>query len=90
MRKIKPAGPGERIAIAEAVSALRDARTLLRSAGADRACKAAARALDNTEGAIQNTACVLRGVHRCYVLNVEACAMGELEESWQTSSAPHC
>lgn len=54
MRKIKPAGPADRTAIADALSALRDARTLLRSAGADRACKAAARAIDSAEGAFRH------------------------------------
>ena len=54
MRKIKLAGPADRTAIAEAIDALRDARTLLRSAGGDRACNAAARAIDSAEGAFRH------------------------------------
>jgi hypothetical protein len=51
MRRIKPATGGDKAAIAEAIGSLRDARTLLRKAGADRACKAATRALNSAEGA---------------------------------------
>lgn len=56
MRKIKPAGPLDRTTIIEAIHALRDARTLLRQAGADRACKAVARALKSAEGARRHVA----------------------------------
>lgn len=51
MRRIKPATARDKTAIADAIGALREARTLLRRAGADRACKAAARALKSAEGA---------------------------------------
>jgi hypothetical protein len=51
MSRIKPATGGDKAAIAEAIGSLRDARTLLRKAGADRACKAATRALKSAEGA---------------------------------------
>ena len=54
MRKIKPAITADRTAIAEAVSPLCDARTLLRSAGADRACWAATGALDGAKGAFRH------------------------------------
>jgi hypothetical protein len=51
MRRIKPATGGDKAAIAEAIGSLREARTLLRNAGADRACKAATRALTSADGA---------------------------------------
>lgn len=51
MRRIKPATAIDKAGIADAICAMREARTLLRRAGADRACKAAARALKSAEGA---------------------------------------
>ena len=51
MRRIKPANVVDQATIAEAIGALREARTLLRWAGAERARKAAARALKSAEGA---------------------------------------
>jgi hypothetical protein len=51
MRAIKPAATLDRIAIDEAIQAMREARRLLRAAGAMRAWKAAARALKSAEGA---------------------------------------
>lgn len=51
MRKIKPATLNDSRAIAEALGSLREARTLLRRAGAERACKAATRAIVSAEGA---------------------------------------
>ncbi|MBA3895826.1 MAG: hypothetical protein H0X36_01525 [Sphingomonadaceae bacterium] len=51
MRRIKPATGIDKAAIGDAINALREARTLLRRAGAERACKAAARALKSAEGA---------------------------------------
>ncbi len=51
MRRIKPAIPTDSAAIAEAIDALREARTLLRAAGATRAWKSALRALKSGEGA---------------------------------------
>jgi hypothetical protein len=50
MSRIKPATGGDKAAIAKAIGSLRDARTLLRKAGADRACRAATRALKSAEG----------------------------------------
>lgn len=51
MRRIKPANASDRKAIADALGSLREARTLLRKAGASRACKAATRAINSAEGA---------------------------------------
>ena len=51
MRRIKFAIGGDKAAMAEAIGSLRDARTLLRMARVDRACKAAMRAFKSTEGA---------------------------------------
>ena len=56
MRKIKPAGPRDSVAIVDAIQALRDARALFRQAGADRACKAVVLALKSAEGARRHVA----------------------------------
>lgn len=51
MRRIKPATHDDVAAIEAAIGALRSARDLLRQAGAERAGKAAARAIGSAEGA---------------------------------------
>ena len=51
MRQIKPATDDDVAAIETAIAALRGARNLLRRAGAERADKAAARAVGSAEGA---------------------------------------
>lgn len=56
MRRIKPATASDRKAIADALGSLREARTLLRRASADRACKAASRAINSAEGASRHVA----------------------------------
>jgi hypothetical protein len=54
MRRITPATPEQAQAIAIAVERLREARTLLRQAGAGKAASAAARAINSAEGAARH------------------------------------
>lgn len=51
MRRITPASPAQAQAIAIAVERLREARTLLREAGARQAASAAGKAISSAEGA---------------------------------------
>lgn len=54
MRRITSAGPEHGQAIAIAVERLREARTLLRQAGASQAASAASKAISSAEGAARH------------------------------------
>ena len=56
MRPITPASPEQGQAIANAVERLREARTLLRQAGARQAAAAGGKAISSAEGAARHVA----------------------------------
>jgi hypothetical protein len=60
MRPITPATPEQGQAIANAVERLREARALLRQAGARQAAAAAGKAISSAEGAARDVAVRLR------------------------------
>ena len=79
---LKPATPTDRERIIDAVELLRNARTMLRLAGATKATEAAQKAVNSAEGA-------LRHVDRRLTGRAEACPTSGCGPS-TTTAAPPC